>query len=269
MASLPLTRLDLTTSSVAEELGLVALTDIASAVSNEPQHRIIGGHMVSLHVRRWRLDLFRETADADIGVVPAAVRTPELVDRLQALGYRRFAGNRFGRAVDGLPTVDGRVPEAVVDILVPSYTSRPRQTLSFGDHLTTTEVPGLALALQRPAVDIPISFRRTDGYLVQTSVRIPDETAALALKVLTRSVRNEDKDAVDVWRCLEVCVAAGISNRDFGADTESVDRILSTDFGRGGPGIQAIRASQRLSTRATEQLETRIQALIHRILSPS
>jgi len=127
----------------------------------------------------------------------------------------------------------------------------------------------LALALQRPAVDIPISFRRTDGYLVQTSVRIPDETAALALKVLTRSVRNEDKDAVDVWRCLEVCVAAGISNRDFGADTESVDRILSTDFGRGGPGIQAIRASRRLSTRATEQLETRIQALIHRILSPS
>ena len=88
MASLPLTRLDLTTSSVVEELGLTALTDIASVVSNEPQHRIIGGHMVSLHVQRWHLDLFRQTADADIGVVPAAVRTPELLERLQALGYR-------------------------------------------------------------------------------------------------------------------------------------------------------------------------------------
>lgn len=269
MAPLPLTRLDLTATSIAEELGFVALADIAAVAGDEPRHRIIGGHMVFLHVLRWRLSLFRETADADLGVVPAAVRTPELNERLHSLGYRRIAGNRFGRSVDGLPSIAGSAPEAIIDVLVPSYTDRPRSSVSFGEHLATTEVPGLALALQRPAVDVPITIRRSHSHALRTTARIPDEVSALALKVLARTVRNDDKDAVDVWRCLEVCAAASISNPDFGADTATVRHILSTDFGRNGSGVQAIRASRHLSTRASEQLETRIQALIRRVTRPS
>lgn len=267
MASLPLTRLDLAATSIAEELGFVALADVSSAMSAHEQYRVIGGHMVSLHIRRWRLDLMRETVDADVGVVPTVVKTPELIERIQALGYRRIAGNRFSRAEEHFSPSEGDPPEVVIDILVPSYTSRPRQTVSFGQHLATTEVPGLALAMQRPAIDVPIVFRRRDGRSIQTSVRIPDEVSALALKVLARSIRDNDKDAVDVWRCLEVCLAAGIENADFGADVKTVERTLATDFGRGGAGIRAIRSARNLSASSTEQLETRLQALIRRISS--
>lgn len=42
---------------------------------------------------------------------------------------------------------------AAVDLLVPAYTSRARQTLKIGD-VVTTEVPGLADAMRRPGVAV-------------------------------------------------------------------------------------------------------------------
>jgi hypothetical protein len=130
-------------TSVAEELGFIALADLAAASPGE-EARVIGGHMVSLHTLRWKLDLPRETLDADLGVTPEIVQTPDLIDRLLRLGYERLGGNRFGRRIEGLPAIEGETPQAIVDVLVPSHTSRPRHNRTFGDHLTTTEVPGLA-----------------------------------------------------------------------------------------------------------------------------
>ena len=75
---------------------------------------------------------------------PEIVQTPDLIDRLLRLGYERLGGNRFGRRIEGLPAIEGETPQAIVDVLVPSYTSRPRHNRTFGGHLTTTEVPGLA-----------------------------------------------------------------------------------------------------------------------------
>ena len=72
MATVPLDRLLLSCGSVAEHLGFVALNDVATAMEGE-DGRIIGGHMVTLHVFRWGLDLFRATQDADLGVRPAVV----------------------------------------------------------------------------------------------------------------------------------------------------------------------------------------------------
>lgn len=52
------------------------------------------------------------------------------------MGYAKVAGNRWERPID-----DRRV--AAVDLLIPTYRTRARQTVSVGS-VVTTEVPGLA-----------------------------------------------------------------------------------------------------------------------------
>lgn len=92
----PLNRLALTASSVADDLGYVALTDLSSAVQPdiEATYRVIGGHMVTALVARWQLgrELYRETGDTDIGVPPIVVRDHHLLDRLRDLGYDQVEG---------------------------------------------------------------------------------------------------------------------------------------------------------------------------------
>ena len=159
----PLARLVLRATSVADDVGFVALRDLSQVMAGD-DYRMIGGHMVMALVARWALgdDLYRQTQDTDRGVHPIAVQGPEIVDQLGSLGYERQSGNRFARPVLDVPVrlagIDAPLPRAVIDILVPSYTSRPRQNRKFGKHLATVEVPGLAAALQRPAVDLRSSF---------------------------------------------------------------------------------------------------------------
>lgn len=84
----PLSRLSLAASSVAEDLSFVALDDICKIlIEGEPlDFRLIGGQMVSLHAQRWGLgrELFRETQDADVGVLPVTAKTTALRNRGQA-----------------------------------------------------------------------------------------------------------------------------------------------------------------------------------------
>jgi hypothetical protein len=86
---------------------------------------------------------------------------------------------------------------------------------------------------------------------------------------MARTIRRESKDAVDVWRCLEICHAAGVSNADLGPDTDAVITVLDEDFGRAKPGIAAIRSARGLATGSTLALETRIQALVSSVLPSS
>lgn len=152
-------------TSVLDDVGFVALADIAGVLGSQT-FRVIGGHMVTLLAARWDLgpELYRATADTDLGVPPVAVNDSSLIDALIARDYRRLAGNRFGRELGDLPRVDsGQPPSALVDVLVPTYTSRVRTNLRFGDHLVTTEVPGLAVALQRPPVVLGVEMIRLNG----------------------------------------------------------------------------------------------------------
>ncbi len=70
----PLDRLLLVATSVADDVGYVALSDLSQAVGSEPpgNYCVIGGHMVTALVARWQLgsDLYRETGDTDVGVAP-------------------------------------------------------------------------------------------------------------------------------------------------------------------------------------------------------
>lgn len=275
MAAQPLTRLTLAATSVADDLGFVALSDLARALQTAPaaKHCVIGGHMVTALVGRWGLgaQLYRETGDTDLGVPPAAIREQRVIERLEALGYTKVAGNRFARPLDDVPVRvgdDDSSHRAVIDVLVPTYTSRPRQDRRVGDALVTTEVPGLALALTRPAVNLEVAMRRLNGETLEAELAIADEVSALSLKALATTVRSKDTDVVDIWRCLEVAYAAGIGATDFreerAAEGAAVVRRLFE--ARAGAGMVAIVREQRLSDEVADERFTRIRALIERVL---
>jgi hypothetical protein len=55
-AGTPLTRITLDAASVADDLGYVALTDLARALGGLTEdYRVIGGHMVTVLAARWQL----------------------------------------------------------------------------------------------------------------------------------------------------------------------------------------------------------------------
>src|SRR5207244_10779882 len=103
----PLSRLVLDASSVADDLGYVALADLGRALGAGvgANYRVIGGRMVTALVVRWRLgaDMYRETGDTDLGVPPVVVRDQRVIERLAELGYERVAGNRFARTLHDVP----------------------------------------------------------------------------------------------------------------------------------------------------------------------
>lgn len=198
-ADSPLSRLVLAATSVADDVGFVALGDLASIVGDQQvNYRVIGGHMVTALVARWGLgsDLYRETGDTDLGVPPFVVEDHDIVGRLRNLGYQPIAGNRFARQLDdvpaGLGTSAGDLPAATVDVLIPTYTSRARQNRRVGDHLVTTEVPGLATALRRPPVELDLEMHRLNNSIIRTQISFPDEVSALILKAhATTSDRSQ------------------------------------------------------------------------------
>lgn len=144
-AGTPLNRLVLSATSVADDLGYVALADLGLALGEvTADYRIIGGHMVTMLAARWRLgaDLYRETGDVDLGVPPIVARDHNIVDRLKGLGYTQVAGNRFARRLSDVPVrltgEENPRPEVFIDVLVPAYTSRARQNVAIAEHLFTT-----------------------------------------------------------------------------------------------------------------------------------
>lgn len=230
--------------------------------------------MVTALVARWRLgaQLYRETGDTDLGVPPAIVRDHQVVERLMELGYERLAGNRFARNVPDVPVriVGGRKEPsmAIIDVLIPSYTSRARQDRRVSEELVTTEVLGLATALTREPLLLSLDLHRLNGERLEAQIAFPDEVSALVLKALATRVRDKATDVVDVWRCLEVAFAAGTSPLEFaeGDRAQAAKHIRSLFDTRDGPGMQALESEQSLSRVAGDERFTRLRALIARIL---
>ena len=275
-AGTPLTNITLGAASVADDLGYVALTDLARALGGLTEnYRVIGGHMVTVLAARWQLgeELYRETGDVDLGLPPIVARDHDLVTRLKDLNYTQIAGNRFARGLSDIPAgmKDGGGsgdPEAIIDVLVPAYTSRARENVQVGQDLFTTEVPGLQLALARPPVTITLGLRRLNGELLQCELPFADEVSALVLKGLATGVRSKDTDIADIWRCLEIAFAAGVGPENFasGVRAESAELIRSLFNSRRNAPVTALAPGQRLSAEAADVRLTRIRALIARVL---
>jgi hypothetical protein len=275
----PLNRLALGAGSVADDLGYVALNDLAGALGDmAADYRVIGGHMVTMLAARWQLGagLYRETGDVDFGIPPIVARDKGVVGRLKGISYLQVAGNRFARALSDIPVGmtderDSRNPEALIDVLVPTYTSRARDNVRVGEDLFTTEVLGLQLALARPPVTISLELRRLNGLTLRCDLPFADELSAVILKSLATTVRSKDTDITDVWRCLEIAFAAGIGPAEFtgGTRADSAKMIRALFGSRYGAPMGALAAEQRLSTEAADKRFTRIQALMARVLGPT
>lgn len=255
-------RVGLASLSAAMDGGFTAIADVSEAMSvagAEGDYRLIGGVTVMLHIQRLGLDLpLRATGDADFGVPPHVLRRPDLVQAIERLGYHKVFGNRWERQLD-----ERRV--AAVDLLVPAYRSRARDTVTVGD-VVTTEVPGLAEALRRPAIKVDAELRLTDGTRLGATVVLPDAIGTLAMKALVRGVRTEWRDAEDLWRCLEIAAAEGVEPSDFdhSATLRDLRLVLWRELGPGGAAVGTL--AERLQDDAAARLRTRLRALLAEVV---
>jgi hypothetical protein len=244
--------------SAAMDGGFTAIADVSRAMESagaQADYRLIGGTTVMLHIQRLGLDLpLRATGDADFGVPPHVLRRPDLVDAIELLGYRKVFGNRWERQLD-----ERRV--AAVDLLVPAYSSRARDTVKVGG-VVTTEVPGLAEALRRPGVKVAAELGLTDGSRLDVIVVLPDAIGTLAMKALVRAVRNEQRDAEDLWRCLEIAAAENIEPTHFDANTtlRGLRAALWRELGPNGAAVTVL--TKELQQDAAARMRTRLRALL-------
>lgn len=195
------------------------------------------------------------------------------IERLRERGYERTTGNTYEREIEDIPVrARGAGAEvkfkAAIDILVPAYTSRARDNVRVSDSLTTTEVRGLADALRRPGIVVELELQRLTGDVLMVRTVIPNEVSAVILKAFAWSTRASEKDAVDMWRMLEVASIAGLRASDFrdGDGPRAAEIVRSALGGQPGEAINAIARAGSLSAEAAQYRRTRIQGLVKRVL---
>ncbi len=242
----------LASTSLVEDGAYQAMADIAgAAASTGSEYRVIGGHMVTVHVARSGADLpARATLDADVGLEAQVLASTGLVEALLGMGYQLQGGNRLVRASAG--------SGCAIDILVPADTSRVRHNRKVGDHLFVDEAPGLRYALARPAMTVDLEVRLTTAVTVRLQPAVPDLTAAICLKVLAYHSRGEPRDAFDVWRLLEVARADRLAAPDWPATPtpQQVAGLLRSEFvPANGRGVLDASAS------VTRQARLRVLAM--------
>jgi predicted nucleotidyltransferase len=248
-------RLHIVSTSAASDGSFMAISEIGAVLKGE-QHRLIGGVAILLHQHRLGIDHpIRATADADFGIPPYALKDDSLVDAVAACGYRRVRGNRWTRPIDS-------IREATVDLLVPGYQTRQRASVQHGS-TNTTEVGGLAEALRRPSVEAIGQVTLTDGVVLDLDLLIPDVASMLGLKLHARRVRDEDRDAVDLWTCMELLAAAGEISEFGSRDFDEVRRQLPVEFADAGRSMSTITGGVTEEEAASRR--TRIRGLVRAI----
>jgi hypothetical protein len=259
--------------SRAEAAALAALVDLGDLLAEAniavSDTRVIGGHMVALHVERHGLDHthLRMTADSDFGLDMSTLRRLNPIESFEARGYKLRDGHRFYRAIDGEPE-----HEAIIDVLIPSYRSGPGSTRAL-EGLITYQTPGLAELLRHDPMLLRLRVESNRGETRETLIATTDERGALFSKVLAWGDRSRkssaDKDAFDVWRCLEVCERAKVQPSDWPEHFEGSGwtQILRRDFSSvNAPGCRAI-ASYVGTTHGRAQLAvTRTHALVAKLM---
>lgn len=250
-------RLVLASTSRAQDAGLLALADVAAVAGDlAVEYRVVGGHMVSLLVAHFAVVGVpeRETADADFGAGFQVVADPRLPAELVARGFVGVAGNRFERQIDELTIA--------IDILAPSYVGRHQPSRRHGD-LYVDEIPGLSYALSQPGVELAVEAVLTDRSELVLSVVVPGPVPALCLKALAYGSRYEAKDAVDVWRLLEVVqtTSAAAAGWPSGSEPRDAKAVLRRHFlDRTAAGV--------LSVANDTTTQTRVRALVQNIIGP-
>lgn len=154
-------------------------------------------------------------------------------------------------------------------MLVPAYTSHARTNHVVSDDLVTIETRGLAYALTRPPIMVSLTCRWRDGREADARIAVPDELAALVIKSYAWEDRRAPRDAVDVWRCLEIANAADVRiDPDPHQDMQEAAQQVREMFAeRKSEAMRAIANEQGLAPDAITARYTRIAALIDRVLT--
>lgn len=240
-----------------QDAGFRALADVAALTAGiGAEHRILGGNMVGVLLAVFEVTGVpaRDTADADVGAPFEVLADPRLVPALRGAGYRQEAGNRFVRDSGGLTLA--------IDLLAPSYTSRHQPNQPHGE-LIVDEVPGLSLALRPPGLPVRVTAELSTGERLDFTVSLPEPRAALAVKALAWNSRAARRDAIDVWRLLEVAAVAGLTPADWPerGGTGDARLVLARDFGRfTGAGARAASGDRRTRLRISALVAAHVVA---------
>lgn len=192
----------LRSTSREEDAALAALADLAQAVVDWESCRVVGGHMVTIHVVLAGTDArHRPTADADLAASVAVLGEPEFAERLKAIGYEKVDGSRLSRATEH--------GEAFIDLIAPAPASRAPHNQPAGQ-FRVDKFPGIQYALNQPAVVVDVEAVPLDGpHYDPYRVVVPTLAAAIVIKSLAARTRQKDKD--DVLRLLAVANDTGIA----------------------------------------------------------
>ncbi len=125
------------------------------------------------------------------------------------------------------------------------------------------EVGGLAEALRRPPVRAAGTVALTDGEVITFGVLLPDLASLLGMKLHARRVREADRDAVDLWTCLELLAAAG-EIKEFADDGfDEIREQLSIEFSDDGAAMSVVTAV--VTSAEAVRRRTRLRGLVRAI----
>jgi hypothetical protein len=99
-------------------------------------------------------------------------------------------------------------------------------------------------------VELALGLRRLNGDLLSVRLLFPNEVSALTLKAFATSVRIKPTDIIDVWRCLEICFAAGVKAAAFsrgatGQDAAIICELFDRQDGLGHAGADRSAAPEQ------------------------
>jgi hypothetical protein len=250
-------------ASAAEDLLFEGLFDALACIGDSKPRdaAIIGGVMVELLIRERALPMSRATKDVDLGIHVLELRRVPLVAELEKRQYERREGHLFLKQ-SGLPDGYSRI-----DVLVPSYKSRQSQERQIGE-ITTIEVGMLSEALETATYKV-VRLATTSGTKTELRVPLPNPLAALTLKLSGWAARRADKDAFDIWRCLEVCGHDGMqvtSWKAFSSLRCCAERLRAASFAMlDADGVAAAVRYARLRGDAAQRRAARIVVLGNRL----
>lgn len=189
-------------ASREEDAALAALGDLAQTVPDWESCRIVGGHMVTVHVALASGGSgHRPTADADLAAPVAVLGHAGFAERLRNLGYNAVDGSRLSRATEH--------GEAFIDLIAPAPASRALHNKRAG-RFRVDMFPGIQYALNEPPVIVDVMVVPLEGEPSGPHrIAVPTVTAAIVVKSLAARTRTKDKG--DIRRLLLVADGTGVT----------------------------------------------------------
>ncbi|MGA9275722.1 MAG: hypothetical protein WBV89_02125, partial [Ilumatobacter sp.] len=101
--------------------------------------------------------------------------------------------------------------------------------------------------------------------VITLGVLLPDLASLLGLKLHARRVRQVDRDAIDLWTCLELLASAG-EMADFAAgEFDGVRGQLAVEFADDGPAMSVVTYGVTDDSESARR-RTRLRGLIRAII---